>query len=264
MPTAARLLLALVAILPLAACGRGAGDALARIQERGALVIATEAEFRPFEYVDPAGNVVGFDIDLARAIADDLGVRLELRNVKYETIIPELTSRKVDLIVSGMTITPERARSVRFSQPYFHTWTALLVSTKRAADVQGVEDLDRDGRVVAVKEATTGEQVVRRLCPKAKVISHKTENAAALDVAEGRADAFLYDLSSLLEQHRQHPDRTRVLDEAITVEPYGIAVHPDDAALLARVNAVIAAMKKDGRLEALVARHGPVGGVEPR
>jgi polar amino acid transport system substrate-binding protein len=264
MPTATRALLALVAVLPLAACGRGAGDPLARIQERGALIVALEAEFKPFEYVDPTGTIVGFDVDLARAIADDLGVKLELRNVKYETIVAELTSGKVDLIVSGMTITPERARSVRFTTPYFHTWTALLVSTSRASDVRQVEDLDREGRIVAVKEATTGEQVVRRLCPRAKVISHKTENAAALDVAEGRADAFLYDLSSLIEQQRQHPERTRVVSKPITVEPYGIATHPDDGTLLARVDALIAAMKEDGRLEALVARHKPVGGVEPR
>lgn len=260
----ARPLSALLVLAFLAACGRDSEDPLARIRERGRLLVALEAEFPPFEYVDDTGTVVGFDVDLARAIAADLGVALELRNVKYESIIDELNSGKVDLIVSGMTITPERARSVSFTEPYFFTWTALLVSVPRGADVAGMADLDREGRVVAVKEATTGEQAVRRLCPRAKVVSHKTENAAALDVAEGRADAFLYDLSSVREHHRQHPERTRLIETPVTVEPYGIAARQDDPGLLSRVNGVLAALRRDGRLAALMARYGPAGSLEAR
>jgi polar amino acid transport system substrate-binding protein len=263
LPIALALLTALAALPGLSGCGGPtSGDPLEPIRRRGALVIATEAEFRPFEYVEPDGEVVGFDIDLARAIAADLGVRLEVRNVKFDSIISELKQGFADLIVSGMTVTPERAQSVRFSEPYFFTVTALLLNKEKAGQIAAVAELDDPARTVAVKEGTTGEQAAAKVVPRARKVSHKTENGAALDVAEGRADAFLYDLHSVEQHHAQHPERTVLLRTPVTVEAYAIAARPEDGALVERVNAVLAAMRRDGRLAALMARHGPSGSVE--
>lgn len=258
-----RLLLAALLLLPAAACGRAGGaSTLERIRERGALVIATEAEFRPFEWVEPSGKVVGFDIDLAQAVADALGVRLEVRNVKFDSILSELRQGLADLVVSGMTVTPERAQSVRFSQPYFFTVTALLLHRASAGTVASARELDDPARTVAVKEGTTGEQAARAMLPRARLVSHKTENGAALDVAEGRADAFLYDLHSVEQHHAQHPERTVLLRTPVTVEAYAIAGRLEDSELMARVDATLEAMRKDGRLAALMARHGPTGSIE--
>lgn len=253
------------ALLGLAACGeRAADDPLQRIRSRGALIVATEAEFKPFEYVTPTGEIVGFDVDLARAVAEDLGVSLVLRNVRFESIIAELATGKVDLIASGMTVTEERSRSVLFSEPYFFTKTCLLVSRKRREDVRSIADLDRPDRVLAVKESTTGATTAALRCPKARIVSHKTENAAALDVAEGRADAFLYDLTSVREHQRQHPEATFLLEEPVTFEPYALAVRPDEPALKARVDAVLRALRAGGGLEAIFRRHAPEGTLEAR
>lgn len=255
----------LTPLLWLCACGeRAPDDPLARIRSRGALVVATEAEFKPFEYVTPTGEIVGFDVDLVRALAEDLGVTLVLRNVRFESIVAELATGKVDLIASGMTVTPERAKSVLFSEPYFFTKTCLLVSSKRRDDVRSIADLNRPERVLAVKESTTGATTAALRCPKARIVSHKTENAAALDVAEGRADAFLYDLSSVREHQRQHPDATFLLEEPVTYEPYALAVRPDEPALKARVDALLRALRADGRLEAIFRRHAPEGSLEAR
>lgn len=270
-PTPSRSLLALV-VVPLLAwlavllggCGRGGSSStLDRIRERGVLVIATEAEFRPFEWVEPSGKVVGFDIDLAQAVADSLGVRLEVRNVKFDSILSELRQGLADLVVSGMTVTPERAQSVRFSQPYFFTVTALLLNRASAGTVASAKELDDPARRVAVKEGTTGEQSARAMLSRARLVSHKTENGAALDVAEGRADAFLYDLHSVEQHHAQHPDRTVLLRTPVTVEAYAVAGRLEDGDLMARVDATLEAMRKDGRLAALQARHGPTGSIEP-
>ncbi|MFM8980159.1 MAG: transporter substrate-binding domain-containing protein [Planctomycetia bacterium] len=261
-PRLALLLGAVLALLP-AGCGRGApAGTLERIRERGALVIATEAEFRPFEWVEPSGKVVGFDIDLAEAVAEGLGVRLEVRNVKFDSILSELRQGLADLVVSGMTVTPERAQSVRFSQPYFFTVTALLLNRASAGTVAAAGELDDPARTVAVKEGTTGEQSARKMLPRARIVSHKTENGAALDVAEGRADAFLYDLHSVEQHHAQHPERTVLLRTPVTVEAYAIAGRLEDSELMARVDATLEAMRKDGRLAALKARHGPTGSIE--
>jgi len=258
--------LVLLAYLPLAAlfgCGSSEpGDTLARIRARGALVVATEAEMRPFEYVQPDGSIAGFDVDLARAIADDLGVKLELRNVPWDSIIPELKSGRSDLIASAMTITEERGKAVLFSQPYFFTVTALLVNKAKASEIKSIADLDREGRVLAVKEGTTGEFAAQQRCPKARIVSHKNEDGAALDVAEGRADAFLYDLANVKQHQANHPDRTVLLPEPVTYEPYGLAVRHSDVTLMARVDAVIEAMRKDGRMAALMKRHAPEGSLE--
>lgn len=259
LPRASGLLLALVLGV---GCGGPEAGILARIQARGALVVATEAEFRPFEYVAPDGEIVGFDVDLARAVAADLGVGLELRNVKFDSIVSELKQGFADLIVSGMTVTPERERSVRFSEPYFYTVTALLLNKEKAGSVTSVAELDDPARTVAVKEGTTGEQAAAKVVPRAKKVSHKTENGAALDVAEGRADAFLYDLHSVEQHHAQHAERTLLLRTPVTVEAYAVAGRPEDAALIERVNSVLAAMRKDGRLADMLKRHGPSGSIE--
>lgn len=257
------LLALLLGALP--GCGGPAeGDALERIRARGELVVATEAEFPPFESVDATGRIVGFDVDLAQALADDLGVRLVLRNVRFEAIIPELLSGKADLILSGLTVTEERRRSVRFSEPYFYTITCLLVRRGLEGQVRSVSDLDDPARTLAVKEGTTGEAAARAKAPRARRVSHKTENAAALDVAEGRADAFLYDLSSVRQHQRQHPERTFLIETPITYEPYAAAFRPEDAPLAERMDRLLAALRADGRLRRIAERHGPEGSLEAR
>jgi len=249
------------ALLP--GCGSSEpDDPIARIQKRGVLVVATEAEFRPFEYVLPSGEIVGFDVDLARAVADDLGVKLELRNVKFEGIFLELRQGLADMIASGVTILEERRKAARFSDPYFFTVTALLVNKAKAAEIRSAADLNHEGRIVAVKQGTTGEKAAMEVLPKATRLSHQTENGAALDVAEGRADAFLYDLHSVEQHHAQHPDRTVLLSTPVTVENYALVVRLEDGALAERINAVLAAMRKDGRLAELMKRHGPSGSIE--
>jgi polar amino acid transport system substrate-binding protein len=262
--TPSRLLSALVLVV-LAACG-GAPEAtdlwensvIRRARERGKLVVALEAEFRPFEYVEADGSLAGFDVDLAREIARHLGTEIEFRNVPWESIVAELTTGQADLIVSGMTATPQRALTLSYSQPYFHTRTCLLVSKERAPDVRSVTDLDRAGRIVAVKQGTTGEEAARVRCPKAEILTFKTENGAALEVAQGRADAFLYDLASVRAHHEQNPDTTFLLLDAVSVEPYAIACRKGDPETIAWLDLVLAHMRKDGRLEALYERHGLV------
>jgi polar amino acid transport system substrate-binding protein len=265
MPRVLRLLALLlpVAVL-LPACGGESGDPLQRIRDRKKLIVALEAEFKPFEYVNERSEIVGFDVDLARALAADLGVDVEFRNVKWEAIIPELTSKRADLILSGMTITPERAREVAFSEPYWFTITCLLVAKARQGEVKSIADLDRPDRTIAVKEGTTADQTARQKAPRAKIVSEKTENAAAMAVAQGRADAFLYDRHSVREHHRQHTDTTYLIEDAVSVEPYGAAARRDEPAVKAWVDRVFSAMRKDGRLAAIAEKHKPSGSLEPR
>jgi polar amino acid transport system substrate-binding protein len=244
-----------------AACGQEPrGDPLQRIRARGELIVAHEAAFEPFEYSDPkTGEVVGFDVDLARELAKELGVKVTFRNMKFNDVFTDVRTGRSDLAISGITVTAERERDFAFSTPYFHTVTALLVSRRKAPEVRSVRDLDREGRVVAVQSGTTGVVAAAKACPHAKAQHYDTENDAVLDVVQGRVDAFLYDLASLRKDHEHNPDTTILLPEPITSEPYAVLAHKDEPALVAWVSAVLAKLRASGRLQEILARHKPDG-----
>jgi polar amino acid transport system substrate-binding protein len=231
-------------------------SAIRKAKERGELVVATEPEFPPFESLDASGEIVGFDVDLAREIGKELGVKVRFLKVAFESIVAEVQQGNADLIISGRTTTAERALGESYSDPYFETVTCLLLSKSRASDVKTVQDLDRKGRIVAVKISTTGETAAGKHCPNAEIITFPTENAAALEVAQGKADAFLYDRASIERHHRENPDTTIYLEKPVSVEPYAIAVRKGDPETVAWLNLVLSLMRRDGRLKEMYARWG--------
>jgi polar amino acid transport system substrate-binding protein len=259
-----RLALALGLAALVAACGeRGASldlwqsSTIRQAKARGRLVVAMEPEFKPFEWIDERGELVGFDVDLCRVLAQEMNVEnVEFLRVNFDVIMSTLLSGEADLIVSGMTATPERALRVSYSEPYFHTVTCLLVSREKASDVRGIRDLDDPARTVVVKIGTTGDVSARKRCPRAKIVSFPSENAAALEVAMGRADAFLYDKKSVEQHHERHPDTTFLLLDPVTVEPYAIACRKGDPDTVAWLDLVLHHMRRDGRLKELYAKHG--------
>lgn len=247
-------LLLLALLLP--GCGREDRSVLDLAKERGTLRIATEPTFRPFESVDANDQLVGFDIDLGRALAKELGVEVEFVTVDWESIVPTLLSRKADLIMSGMTITAERKRTVDYSEPYFHTVTCLLLSNEKAPGVSSVEELNQAGRKVVVKQGTTGHTAAETRCPKAEIIPVSTEVDAAREVVLGRVDAFLYDLWSIRKHNRNHPDTTYVVATPVTKEPYGIALRKGDPETREWLDRTLGAMRADGRLQELYDKYG--------
>lgn len=249
--------------LLLSACGQPTGSlglwkssTISQAKERGKLIVALEAEFEPFEYIDKNGELVGFDVDLARILAAEMEIDIEFMNVSWDSIIPSLLTKKCDLILSGMTATPRRALRVSYSNPYFHTITCLLVSKARGADIKGIADLNDPNRIVVVKQDTTGHNAAKVRCPKAQIVSYGKEADAALEVALGRADAFLYDLRSVQNHHAKHADTTFLLEEAVSVEPYAIACRKGDPDTVAWLNLVLHHLKRDGRLKELYAKYG--------
>ncbi|MDA1193727.1 MAG: transporter substrate-binding domain-containing protein [Planctomycetota bacterium] len=246
-----RLLLVLFLALACIGCGESTESTLARVKARGVMRVAMEPTFPPFETRDENDQLVGFDVDLARVIGGELGVEVEFVTVVWDSIIPTLLSGKADFIISGMTATAERALTVSYTEPYFHTITCLLVSSSKAPGLTDVEQLNEAGRVIVVKEGTTGHTAAEASCPKANIVAVKTENDAAREVQLGRADAFLYDLRSIRTHHRLNPDDTYVITKPVTIEPYAIAFAHGDAETAARLNAILRAMRGDGRLKEL-------------
>jgi len=151
-----RLLLLLCVCVLLAACRRADDrSTLDQVLERGELVIGTEPEFPPFESKNAQGNYVGFDMDMIREFAKDLGVKLRIEEMAFDSLPTALASGKIDLIVSGMTARPDRAESVTFTDPYFHTKLCLLVHKD-----SGIKTAkDANGKRFVVKQGTGADKV---------------------------------------------------------------------------------------------------------
>jgi polar amino acid transport system substrate-binding protein len=231
------------------------GSNLRKIVERGTLVVGMELKFWPFEYVDEQGKPVGYDVEIAQTLADRLGVRLEIKDMEWTGLIPALSAGKIDLIISGITGTLERAKSITFTSPYFTTGLCTLLSVKKAADVTDVEQLNAPGRVLAVKTGTTADLVASKRFPKATINRYKEETACVQDVAAGRADAFFYDQLSIAKHQKQNAETTKALLTPFTYEPYCIALQKGDFDWWQWLEMYLATIKADGTLETLRAKY---------
>ena len=236
-----------------------ASSMIHQVKGRKKLVVLMEAEFKPFTYKQ-AGELMGFDVDLAREIGRELKVDVEFRERGFDFLPPELIQGKGDLIISGVTMTPERALECAFTEPYFFTKTIALLAKPRADAVRTIADLNDPSHRVVVQKGSTGENSVKAHLPRATLSTFDREDLCALEVAQGRADAFIYDEFQVRTQAREHAATTRVLDEQLSVEPYAIELRRGDPESRDWLNMLLSIMKRDGRLEALYAKHLP--GVE--
>ncbi|HEX4139505.1 MAG TPA: transporter substrate-binding domain-containing protein, partial [Candidatus Methylacidiphilales bacterium] len=154
------------------------------------LVIGMELNYPPFEMTDASGNPCGVGVEMAQALAAYLHRPLQIENMPFEGLIPALKTGRIELIISSMTATKERAKSVDFSDPYLNTGLAILV--KKNSPIQGIADVDKPGVIVTVKTGTTAQTYTRDHFHNATVLPLEQDTACALEVAQGRADAFLY------------------------------------------------------------------------
>lgn len=241
----ASLVIMLVLALVLTACSGGSQQAaqadpfesIKRIQTAKVLKVGTGAGYYPFEMIDKSGAMVGFDMDIAQAMADALGVELEVVDFKdFDAILPALGAGQIDMILAGMTITPQRALVVNFSQPYFQSGQSVLVNNKHKDTVKSVTDLDQAGLTIVTEQGTTGDMAAQRIFKQATVRPMKGGNEATLDVCNGSSDAFVYDQSFIAVQAMQYTQCVFPLLDPFTKEPYGIAVRAGQPDLLIWVN----------------------------
>ena len=250
--------LALVTVVLFALTGAawGADIELARkstvedILKRGELRVGFEAGYVPFEMTDKNGRFVGFDIDMAKEMAKAMGVKFVPVNTAWDGIIPALLSNKFDIIMSGMTVTQERNLKVNFADPYIIVGQTILLSKKHEGEVKSYLDLNDAKYTVTSKLGTTGEQAVKRYIPKANYKSFETETEAFLEVLNGRADAYVYDLPNCVYLYAQQGEGKVVfLDEPFTYEPLAWAVNKGDPDFLNWLDNFLRQVKNDGRYD---------------
>jgi polar amino acid transport system substrate-binding protein len=211
--------------------------------------VGMELSYPPFEMVDAQGKPAGVSVELAKALAKHLGRPLLIENIAFDGLIPALKTGKIDCVISSMTATPERAKSVAFSEPYAKTGLALLVGGSSA--VRGPDDLDAKGRSIAVKKGTTGHQYAMKQLKQAKVLVLDKEAAAVMEVTQGKADAFIYDPLSVLKHHQRHPDTTRALLRPFHEETWAVGLRLGDEELRGQVNTFLREFRAGGGFERL-------------
>ena len=213
------------------------------------LRVGMELSYPPFEMTDPQGRPAGVSVKLAEALGKHLGREVVIENIAFDGLVTALKTRKIDCVISSMTATPERRKSIAFSEPYLKTGLALLVAAR--SPVKTAADLDAPGRVVAVKKGTTGHQYAAMNLKRARVLVLDKEAAAVLEVAQGKADAFIYDSLSVFQNHRRHQEQTRAILAPFREETWAIGLRLGDDDLRRRVNAFLEAFRAEGGFERL-------------
>ncbi len=222
-------------------------DTLDDIQKRGKLLIGLDPGYMPFEMKNQRGEIIGFDVDLAKRMAKAMGVKLEIVPTAFDGIIPALLTGKFDILATGMTLTQERNMSINFAHPYIEVGQSAIINNKIASVVKSYKDLNDPKYTIAVRLGTTGEQAAKRLIPDAKHLSFETEQECVLEVVNGRADAFVYDMPyNVVAVAQRGSGKITHLDKAFTFEPLSWGIRKNDPNLLNWLNNFIYQIKRDG------------------
>lgn len=215
------------------------------------LVVAMELQFPPFEMSNENGEPDGISVKMAQALGDFLERPVKIENTAWTGLIPSLQTGKADLVISSMTITDERQEVIDFSDPYIKSGLTLLIA--KDSPVNDFNDLNAEGRTVAVKSGTTGALIAKEKLPAAEVRYFEEVAACVLEVSQGKADAFIYDALTVYENYKKNPATTRVNLEDIpgTAGYWGVGIKKGNTELLEQVNAFIKEFRSEGRFDEL-------------
>ncbi len=223
------------------------GDAAEKKEEKQVIKMATSADFKPFEFFDEEGNIVGFDIDLAKLIAEELGYELEIEDMNFDGLIGALQANRVDMVLAGMSATEERAQNVDFSVEY-HRSGEMFLTTKDEA-IGSLEDLQ--GKIVGVQLGTIQEEGADTLSEEYGFEVKKIDSANVLiqELITGRIDVAYLDkevATGFMEEH----DLTG-FDDPTTASPGMAIAFPKGSELKEKVDQVLQQFIEDGTLDEL-------------
>lgn len=223
---------------------------LADLQSRGEFVLGLDASFPPMGFADDNGNIIGYDIDLASAVCEKLGVTLRCQPIDWDAKQMELDSGAIDCIWNGMSVTPEREESMRLSLPYLKNNQVLVVLV--GSEYTSTADLA--GKILGLQAGSSAEDALDDAADfKASlgaVMPYENNAMALLDLENGGVDAVLVDLV-VAEYYAALNDQFQILEETLAGEEYAVGFRKTDNALADAVNAALLEMAEDGTIEAL-------------
>ncbi len=238
----------------LAACGAKDATADDETNDKDTLVVAMELAYPPFETKDADGNPSGVSVDFAKAFGEYIGKDVVIENIAWDGLIPALQTGKADMVMSSMTITDERKEKVDFSEPYANALLALL--TNKDSGITSIEDMNVEGRKIAVKTGSTGYFYAQKNLPNAEIIALADESACVTEVAQGKADGFIYDQLTIYRNWQANLDTTgAVFIPFQEADQWGIAVQKGNTELLDELNEFIEKYTAEGGFDELTDKY---------
>lgn len=244
------MLLIAACVFSMAACGssKDEGSKEESKEEKKTLVMATNAEFPPYEFHE-GDDIVGIDAEMAAAVAEELGMDFKIEDMAFDSIIPAVDSGKADIGVAGMTVTESRLQNVNFSDTYAKATQVVIV--KEDSDIAGPDALT--GKKVGVQLGTTGDIYASDI-KDAEVEQYNKGFEAVQALTQGKIDAVVID-GEPAKEFVKDAKELKILDEAFTEEEYAIAIAKDNEELLEKVNGALAKLKESGKLDEIVAKY---------
>jgi polar amino acid transport system substrate-binding protein len=229
-----------------------AAAAPAGLVSSGTLSVCSDTPYEPFEFKDASGKDTGYDMDLLRAIGDRAGLKLAVKDLPFDGILGSMAAGDCDVVASAVTITPERAKQVDFSDPYFDADQSLLVKTDQATELASLDKLA--GKTIGVQSGTTGETYANEHAKGASVKGFEDSDALFAAIESGSIDAILQDLP--VNAYRTTKDKSlKVVETYKTGEQYGFAVKQGNTAVLVFINDGLKALKANGTFDQIYTKY---------
>lgn len=240
------MMIALLAMTALVGCGE-------KEEEVKTYIAATEPTYAPFDTTDEDGNIIGFDMDLLDAIAEDQGFKVEYKSFEFDAIVPAVQAGNADIIAAAMNITPDRAEKVAFSDKYFDSGKTILV-LKDNDSIKSENDLTSEMKVAA-QMGTTEAEYIQGLKEEGKigeaVVLNQTTQCI-LQLENGDVDAVIMDAPVAVYYNNKYADKIKQLDSLIDPADMAFAVAKDNEELLEKINAGLKNVKESGKYDELV------------
>jgi len=225
---------------------------LSRIVENKEVRVGMSGNQPPFVMKDRSGNLIGFEVDMAEALADAMGVKLTIVSKPFAELLPSLGRGEVDLVMSGMTMTAERSLSFAFVGPYYVSGKSLLTQDETLSRVERTNELDREDLTLIALGGSTSASYVKNDLPKVKLLTAPDYDAAVKVVLAGKAQAMVADLPALVVTMLRNPDKGLSTSAALlTLEPIGVAMPLDDPVLEKYVTNIVEALEATGQVDEL-------------
>lgn len=223
--------------------------------EGGVLRMGTNATFPPYEYVDENNEVAGIDADIAAAIADKLGMELEITDMAFDSLIPALQSDTIDIVLAGMTVDPERAESVNFTDSYATGVQVIIVPED--SDIASPDDLE--GKNIGVQTGTTGDLYCTDQYGQEFVKQFDNGPLAVAALLNGQIDCVVID-NEPAKNYVAANQGLKILETAYANEEYAAAIAKDNTELYDQVNTAIQELKADGTIDSIIEKYIPAEG----
>jgi len=221
-----------------------ADEVLQKIKDTKTLLVGTDATFQPFEYKNAQNEYEGFDIDLVKAVAAELGAeKVEFVDTDFKGLIPGLQGKKFDMIVSAMYITDERKQTIDFSQPYYPGGLTIMVQ-KDNDSIKSADDLK--GKKVAVQIGTKSAKFLKEKYPEVKLVEVEKNVEMFLELESKRVDAVVTGMPAAKVYAKQH-DKVKVLDVELTQEYYGYGIRKENKGFVVAVDKALKTLKDNGK-----------------